>query len=106
MEAEGGYIPALDTKPKLYNDLVEDFNIFLDLSGNRQWDGMAGIPHSILFSEIEAYMRLHEIDDSNHRLLKRIVFMDQIYCEYHRKNHGRHTDSTGRDKGNKGHTGT
>ena len=103
VEAEGGYIPALDTRPKLHDDLVADFNIFHDLSKSRQWDGMSGTPHSISFSEIEAYLRLHEVDDQTQkiRLINRLSFMDQIYCDYHRKKHGGHTDNTGSDRGNK-----
>ena len=102
MEAEGGHIPALDLRPKLHEDLKEDFDIFIDLSKNRQWDSMAGTPHSIQFSEIESYMHLYEIEDPDRRLLKRLVFMDQIYCEHYRKNHGGHTDTPRRDESNRG----
>ena len=99
VEAEGGYIPALDTRPKLFEDLVEDFNIFIELSSSRQWDSMAGIPHPIKFSEIEAYLRIYDVIDQTQklRLIKRIKFMDQVYLEYHRKKDGGHTDNSGRN---------
>ncbi|HUT42742.1 MAG TPA: hypothetical protein VMW95_00290 [Desulfobacterales bacterium] len=100
VEAEGGHIPALDDRPRLFEDLVEDFNIFIELSLGRQWDSMAGFPHPIKFSEIDAYLRIYDVNDQAQklRLINRIKFMDQVYLEYHREQHGRHTDNTRRKK--------
>jgi hypothetical protein len=87
----------------LFDDLTEDFNIFIELSASRQWDSMAGLPQPLRFSELEAYMRLQRIENplQQQRLLKRLQFMDQTYCNYYRENHGGHTDNSkrsGRDK--------
>jgi len=90
----------LDTRPKLFEDLVEDFNIFTDLSSGRKFDSMSGTPHPISYIEIEAYLRIYNVDDQAQklRLINRIKFMDQVYLEYHRKKDGGHTDNTRRKK--------
>ena len=98
LEAEGHHVPALDTRPKLFEDLVEDFNVFIELSASRHWDSMSGVPHPINFTEIESYLRIYDVIDQTQkmRLIKRIKLMDQVYLEYNREQHGRHTDNTKR----------
>jgi len=94
----------LDSRPRLFDDLVVDFNIFIELSESRDWDSMAGMPKMISFTEIEAYLRLHAIIDQlqQQRLIKRLKILDNIFCEYYRKKHGGHTDNTRRKIGDKG----
>lgn len=44
---------------------------------------MSGYVGQIPYSEIEAYMRIHDIDAGRERLLERIEFMDRIYCNFY-----------------------
>lgn len=69
----------------LHNDLYEDWDIFWRLSSKRRIDGMSGRVEPILYSEIEAYMRIHRIDEfeEQDRLVKRIEFMDILYCNHY-----------------------
>ena len=78
-------IPAIENRPFLYPDLFDDWNIFWRLSGKRRVDGMSGYVGQIPYSEIEAYMRIHDIDTGRERLLDRIEFMDRIFCNFHNR---------------------
>ena len=102
VEAEGGHIDALDRRPRIHADLVNDYNVFIELSEMRRWDSMSGTPSQIQFSEIEAYLRLYEVNDQTQklRLIKRLRFMDNIYLEYYRKKDGRHKHNSKRNTGN------
>ena len=73
----------MDKKPVLYEDLFNDYEIFIKLSSQRRIDGMSGYVFPIKFSETEAYLRLLKITnlDQRQRLLERIELMDKIYCE-------------------------
>jgi len=83
LQKEGHDVPAMDNRPILYDDLLNDYTIFTELSKTRRVDGMSGYVFHIEFSEIEAYLQLMEISDfhQRQRLIKRIEFMDSTYCK-------------------------
>lgn len=75
----------METRPTLYSDLQNDWNIFWDLCSRRKVDSMAGRMERISYLEIEAYMRIHDINNGveRTRLLDRIDFLDKIYCNHY-----------------------
>jgi len=74
----------MEDRPILHEDLINDYSVFIELSKKRRIDGMSGHVFYINFSEIESYLRLMEIKDPDQRqrLIKRIEFMDNIYCKH------------------------
>lgn len=74
----------MDDRPILYEDLLNDYTVFTELSRKRRIDGMSGYVFPINFSEIESYFRLMKIENfhQQQRLIKRIEFMDDIYCKH------------------------
>ena len=78
---------VVEGQPSLYEDLYEDWNIFWKLSGKRRFDGMSGFVGPIPYAEIEAYMKIYGITGivERERLVERIQFLDQIFCEYHNR---------------------
>lgn len=74
----------MDKRPILYGDLLNDYKIFVALSRQRKTDGMSGYVFAIPYSEIEVYLRLLKITNfyQRQRLIERIEFMDQVYCEH------------------------
>lgn len=74
-------IPALDSKPTLYPDLVLDWEAFWTISSSRQIGMSLG---SIQISEVLAFMEMFGIDDYDQRkaMLRRIQVLDSAYLEY------------------------
>jgi hypothetical protein len=72
---KGKPTPALDAMPELYEDLRCYWNAFIELDETRTV-GFAANPISYL--EIEAWLRLHSIDDSDERIgyTETIRFLD------------------------------
>lgn len=82
IEASGGHISALDTKPELYEDLRQDFKAFGELHQSRRYTGFG--PSPLCVTDILAYMEMFDICDYEARkiFLKRIQVMDQAYLQY------------------------
>ena len=75
-------IPALDTRPSLYPDLLLDWRAFHEISSSRPSGfGLSYIP----LSQILAYMLIHGIVDYEERkeLIKRIHILDNTFMAYH-----------------------
>jgi len=81
LEADGNQVEALETKPTLYLDLINDYRAFIVLSASRSISMAEG---PIPLSEIYAYMQIFEINKYDQRklFLKRIRFMDKIYLDF------------------------
>jgi hypothetical protein len=77
----GQHVEALLTKPTLYDDLVNDYRAFIDLSASRQTGMVEG---AIPLSEIYAYMQIFEIAVYAQRklFLQRMRFLDKIYLDF------------------------
>ncbi len=87
LEEQGENIPALQATPELRGYLIPYWQAFNILSPSRQIGlGVGAIP----LSEIEAYIRLYEITDSEEKeeLLYFIREMDGVFLKHHKKDKG------------------
>lgn len=85
---EGTHVPALDSKPNLFDDLIWIWDAFCTLSGCRSF-GMNG-PHAISFSEIQAMSNELEIKgETRTRFFNRMTFLDRIFIEHCQKQTGK-----------------
>ncbi len=65
LQAEGKSIPALDSKPELYTDLIPIWNAFITVSQTE-----------VTLREIQAYLELYEIPKELHTyFVKWILFI-------------------------------
>ena len=79
MQAKGKTIQALDTKPKLFDDLIYYWNGFNQLSQGRR-AGFSG-PQSLALSDIVAWLDLYGIVNSDNRLefYELMLAMDLVF---------------------------
>jgi hypothetical protein len=80
-------VPALNSKPELFEDLIPVWNAFQELSVGRHYS-MAG-PSGLTSSEITAWLDLEEINDGDTRRFfhRMIRAMDASFLHHvHSKN--------------------
>ena len=78
---DGNPVPALDTRPELYSDLIWQWEAYCMLDNCRSM-GFSG-PDPIKYSEIQAMANEFELTtDQRLRFFKRIKFLDQVYFKF------------------------
>lgn len=76
---DGEHIPALETRPDLYSDLMWQWEAYCMLDNCRSM-GFSG-PDPIKYSEMQAMANELQVNDRA-RFFKRIKFLDHIYFKF------------------------